>query len=55
MRFFEDLPLVYCPANMEDITEEWLSKQDVSGKSTERMRMSYWVNHINEMKKALWN
>jgi hypothetical protein len=53
MRFFEDLPLVYCPVNMEDITEEWLSKQDVSGKSTDRMRMSYWLNEINEKKKEL--
>lgn len=54
MRFFEDMPLVYCPKNMNDITEEWLSKQDVSKKSTERMRMSYWVNHINETKNKLW-
>lgn len=53
MRHFEDLPLVYCPENMDDITEEWLDGQDVSSKSTERMRMSYWENHINRMKNML--
>lgn len=46
MRHFEDLPLVYCPKNINDITEEWLNAQDVSNKSTERMRASYWINHI---------
>ena len=29
----------------------WLEKQDISGKSTQRMRMSYWANHINEKRK----
>lgn len=50
MRHFEDLPLVYCPKNMSDLTEEWLDKQSVSNKSTERMRASYWINHINQKK-----
>ena len=51
MRHFKDLPLVYCPLNMSDLTEEWLDKQSVEGKSTERMRASYWINHINNKKK----
>ena len=51
MRHFEDLPLVYCPLNMADLTESWLDKQSVSNKSTERMRASYWINHINNKKK----
>lgn len=51
MRHFEDMPLVYCPQRMEDLTEEWLDKQDVSGKSTERMRMSYWKKHIENKRK----
>jgi hypothetical protein len=46
MRHFSDMPLVYCPKDMADLTEEWLDNQDVSGKSTERMRMSYWTKHI---------
>jgi hypothetical protein len=48
MRHFEDLPMIYCPEDMNDITEEWLDKQDVSGKSTERMRMSYWAKHLTD-------
>lgn len=51
MRHFEDLPLIFCPKDMNEITEEWLNLQDVSGKSTERMRASYWINHINEKRK----
>src|SRR3990172_3891809 len=51
MRHFEDLPIIFCPQNMEDITMDWLEKQDISGKSTQRMRMSYWANHINEKRK----
>ena len=51
MRHFEDLPLVYCPKRMEDLTEGWLDAQDVSGKSTDRMRMSYWAKHITEKRK----
>lgn len=53
MRHFEDLPLVYCPANFDDITDEWLDQKaiEVQGKSTERMRASYWKNHINLKKK----
>ena len=48
MRHFEDLPLIFCPKNMNDITEEWLDLQDVSGKSTDRMRASYWQQHIKK-------
>jgi len=48
MRNFEDLPLIFCPQNMNDITEEWLSLQNVEGKSTDRMRASYWMQHIGE-------
>lgn len=53
MRHFEDLPLVYCPADFNEITDEWLDKKaiEVQGKSTERMRMSYWENHINQKRK----
>jgi hypothetical protein len=50
MRHFSDLPLIFCPKNMRDITEEWLSLQSVEGKSTDRMRASYWINHINNKK-----
>lgn len=50
MRHFEDLPLVYCPKNMSELTEEWLDQQSLEGKSTERMRASYWINHINQKK-----
>lgn len=53
MRFFEDLPMVFCPHNMNEITEEWLDAQEVSGKSTERMRMSYWENQLLERRKTL--
>lgn len=48
MRHFEDLPLIFCPKDMHEITEEWLSLQSVEGKSTERMRASYWIKHIKE-------
>ena len=53
MRHFEDMPLVYCPADFNQITNEWLdaSKQGIGYKSTARLRMSYWENHLNEMKK----
>lgn len=51
MRHFSDLPVIYCPTDMNSITDEWLDSQNVSG-STERMRMSYWENHLREMKKA---
>ena len=48
MRHFESLPMVYCPANFDDITDEWLDKQvkAVANKDTIRMRASYWQNHI---------
>ena len=51
MRHFSDLPLIYCPNDMNDITDEWFNEQDVSGKSTERMRMSYWQQHIESKRK----
>lgn len=53
MRHFEDLPMVYCPQDFNEITNEWLDKkaEEIKGKSTERMRMSYWINHINLKKK----
>ena len=59
MRHFEDLPLLYCPKNINDLTEEWLDKQgDVLENlmfdgiiTTDRMRMSYWENHLTEKKK----
>lgn len=53
MRHFADMPMVYCPANFEDITEEWLDKQvkSVANKDTIRMRASYWQNHIEEKRK----
>ena len=52
MRHFEDLPLIFCPNNMNELTEDWLSLQlnATQGKSTERMRMSYWANHIKDMR-----
>lgn len=48
MRHFEDLPMLYFPKKMEDFTEEWLSLQSVEGKSTDRMRASYWQKHITD-------
>lgn len=53
MRHFEDMPLVYCPADFNMITDEWLdeAKQSIVGKSTERLHMSYWINHLNEKRK----
>lgn len=51
MRHFSDMPLLYCP---EELTEEWLDSQVVSG-STERMRMSYWVKEIQNKRKELWS
>jgi len=51
MRHFNDMPLVYCPPNINyDITEEWLNSINVSGRTTERIRMSFWENHLNKMK-----
>lgn len=53
MQHFKDLPMVYCPANFEDITPEWLDKQAkaVANKDTIRMRATYWANHIEEKRK----
>ena len=52
MRHFEDLPLVYCP-DFNEITEEWLDEkaEEVKGKSTDRMRMSYWQKHIENKRR----
>lgn len=52
MRHFADLPIVFCP-DFDLITEEWLNEQAeaVRGKSTERMRASYWQKHIEEKRK----
>lgn len=51
MRHFSDMPLVYCPA-FNQITNEWLdhARESVKGKSMERLKMSYWQCHINNMK-----
>lgn len=54
MRHFEDLPLIFCPKDVNDITEEWLAKQYIARfKSTERMRMSYWEDHLNKKKQEI--
>lgn len=55
LRHFEDMPLVYCPADItNELTQAWMDAQDVSGKSTERIRMSYWENEIQNKKRELW-
>jgi len=46
MRHFEDMPIIFAPKDLSSITEEWLSEQDMFGKSTKRAHMSYWENHI---------
>lgn len=51
MRHFADLPLIYCPKNFADLTIEWLEAQDMTGKSTDRMRASYWTKHIQDKRK----
>ena len=59
MRHFEKLPLVFCPKNMEDITESWLDEQyetmirmcETGEKSTEKMRMSFWKNDVSLRRK----
>lgn len=51
LRHFEDMPVAYYPA--EGITKEWLDAQDVSGKSLQRVKMSYWRNQILNRKKEL--
>jgi len=48
MRHFADMPMIYCPKDFNTLTLEWLEAQDLSGKSTERMRASYWINHIKQ-------
>lgn len=53
MRHFDDLPMAYCPHNFDDITETWLDEQvkNMQWKSTDRMRMSYWAEHIKNKRK----
>lgn len=49
MRHFEDMPIVYCPDRIRDfLTLDWLRHEEkrVKGKSTERLRMSYWAKHL---------
>jgi len=54
LRFFEDMPLVYCPKDIyHELTEDWLNSIDVSGKSTERLRMSYWRKHLEDKRISL--
>lgn len=53
MRHFEDLPLIFCPNDLSIITPEWLDSNDLSKKSTERMRASYWDCHIKETREQL--
>lgn len=50
MRNFSDVPIVFCPADFNDITEDWLDdqKKKIAGKDTIRMRASYWANHIEQ-------
>lgn len=49
MRMFEDMPMVYCPKDIyNELTEEWLDSIDISGKNTERVRMSYWKKHLQD-------
>lgn len=56
MRHFEDLPLIYCPKDMNEITHEWLDNKwremqafiNNGIVSTDRMRMSYWQKHLTE-------
>lgn len=51
MWHFNDMPMIYYPKNPNDLTKEWLESHDLSGKSTERMRMSYWDKHLKEKRK----
>lgn len=53
MRHFEDLPVIFVPNDLTTMTIGWLDSQDLSGKSTDRMRMSYWIDHINKHKNKL--
>lgn len=54
LRHFQDMPVIYCPKDMNDITVEWLDSHDLTIKSMERMRMSYWKNHlINKVREVL--
>lgn len=54
MAHFTDMPLVICPP-LDQLTEEFLDSVDVSGKSTERMRMSYWTKIIQDDKRRIFN
>lgn len=53
MRHFEDLPLIFCPKNFKDLTLEYLESHDLTNRSTDRMRMSYWIEHIKNKRKEL--
>jgi hypothetical protein len=54
MRHFTDLPVIFAPSDLTQMTMEWLDSHDMSNKSTERMRMSYWIKHI-ENKRKEWD
>ena len=55
MRQFEDLPVIY--TKDWDLTSDWLfselDKLKARNPSTDKIRMSYWDNHINESKKYI--
>lgn len=53
MRHFEDMPMIFCPKDMNDITEVWLDSQAkaIETKGTISMRMSYWIGHLNVTKR----
>lgn len=52
MRFFEDMPVVYCPNDVNNLTEEYLENQKV-GTNTDKIRFSYWESHIKKMRDDL--
>jgi hypothetical protein len=52
MRHFSDLPIIYAPKDCNEITLEWLNSQIISG-TTERMRMSYWTEHVTQKRCTL--
>lgn len=49
MRQFSDMPLLFCPP-FEELNKKWLSLQSIEGKSTSRLKMSYWELHLKEMR-----
>lgn len=48
MWHFNDMPMIYCPADFTKLNEEWLNGHDLSNKSTERMTMTYWTKHLQD-------